>query len=233
MSGKTIDIKTGPMSGPGMTGYLAMPASGKGPGLLVVQEIFGVNSHIREVADLYAAAGFVALAPDAFWRLEKNVELGYTPADMQKGMALAKQLDQGQAMADFQSAIETLKAVPGCGGKVGVVGYCFGGTVAYKLATSDRVEAAVGYYGGGIEAALGSAGNLHCPLMLHFGEKDAHISMASVDKIKAALKDSGHVEVYTYDADHGFNCDQRASYDRKSAMLAYGRSYAFLKNALT
>jgi len=232
MSGKTIDIKTA--EGSGMTGYLAMPESGKGPGLLVVQEIFGVNSHIKQVADLYAAAGFVALAPDAFWRLEKNVELGYTPADVQKGMALAKQLDQAKAMADLQAALDTLRAQPGCGGKLGVVGYCFGGTVAYKLATSDKVDAAVGYYGGGIEGALDSAKNLHCPLMLHFGEKDAHITMPSVDKIKTALKDSGHVEVYVYKgADHGFNCDQRASYDRQSAMLAYGRSYAFLKNALT
>ena len=232
MAGKTIDIKTA--TGSGMTGYLALPEGEKGPGLLLVQEIFGVNSHIKEVADLYAAAGFVVLAPDAFWRVQPNVQLGYTPEDVQKAMGLAKQLDQAQSMIDMQDALKTLRSQPQCGGKVGVVGYCFGGTVAYKLATSDLVDAAVGYYGGGIAQALDSAKNLHCPLMLHFGEKDAHITSESVDKIKAALKDQGHVEIFVYkNADHGFNCDQRASYDRFSAMLAYGRSYCLLKNALT
>jgi len=232
MAGSKIEIKTS--AAKPMSGYLALPESGKGPGLLVIQEIFGVNSHIREVADLYAAAGFVALAPDAFSRVEPGVELGYTQPDLQKGMALAKQLDPAQTLADMEAAVDTLRHLPQCGSKVGVVGYCFGGTMAYKLATADKVEAAVGYYGGGIEQSLDTAKNLHCPLMLHFGEKDAHITMASVDKIKAALKDVGHVEIFVYQgADHGFNCDQRASYNRQSAMLAYGRSYNFLKNALT
>jgi carboxymethylenebutenolidase len=232
MTGSKIEIKTS--GSKPMSGYLALPESGKGPGLLVVQEIFGVNSHIKEVADLYAAAGFVALAPDAFFRVEPGVELGYTPPDIQKGMGLAKQLDPAQNLADMQAALETLRHLPQCSSKVGVVGYCFGGTMAYKLATSDKVDVAVGYYGGGIAQALDSAKDLHCPLMLHFGEKDAHITMDLVDKVKAALKDVGHVEIFVYKgADHGFNCDQRASYDRASAMLAFGRSYCFLKNALT
>jgi carboxymethylenebutenolidase len=230
--GSKIEIKTG--TGSGMSGYLALPENPKGPGILVVQEIFGVNSHIKQVADLYAAAGFVALAPDAFWRVEPGAELGYTPPDIQKGMALAKKLDPAQSLADMEAALVTLRHLPQCASKVGVVGYCFGGTVAYKLATSDKVDAAVGYYGGGIAQALDSAKNLHCPLMLHFGEKDGHITMDLVDKIKTALKDVGHVEVFVYKgADHGFNCDQRPSYDRASAMLAFGRSYCFLKNALT
>lgn len=228
--GSKIEIKT---AGGQMSGYLALPAKPKGPGLLVVQEIFGVNSHIRQVADLYAAAGFVALAPDVFHRVEPGVELGYTPEDVQKGMSLAKKLDPAQTQTDMEAALVALRKIPQSGSKVGVVGYCFGGTMAYKLATSDKVDAAVGYYGGGIAQALDSAENLHCPLMLHFGEKDKHITMDQVDKIKSALKDVGHVEIYVYDADHGFNCDQRASYDRQSAMLAYGRSYSFLKAALT
>ena len=231
MAGKKIDIKT--TTGSGMTGYLALPEAAKAPGILLVQEIFGVNSHIKEVADLYAAAGFVVLAPDAFWRQAPNIELGYDQEGMQKGMGLAKQLDPAQSLQDMKDAVETLRHLPECTGKVGVVGYCFGGTVAYKLATADAVDVAVGYYGGGIESSLDSAKNLHCPLMLHFGEKDAHITAASVDKIKAALKDKGHVEVYVYPgADHGFNCDQRASYNRFAAMLAYGRSYNLLKSAL-
>jgi carboxymethylenebutenolidase len=119
--GSKIDIKTSGTGG--MTGYLALPESGKGPGLLVVQEIFGVNSHIKSVCDLYAAAGFVALAPDAFWRAEPGVELGYEQPDMQKGMALAKKLDPAQNLADMEAALETLRHLPQCASKVGVVGY--------------------------------------------------------------------------------------------------------------
>ncbi len=230
--GSNIDIKT--RDGKVMKGYLALPSNPKGPGMLVVQEIFGVNSHIRQVADLYAAAGFVALAPDAFFRIEPGVELGYTPEDVQKAMGYAKKLDAQQNLSDMEDALDTLRKQPQCAGKVGVVGYCFGGTMAYKLATADKVDAAVGYYGGGIAQALDTAKNLHCPLMLHFGETDKHITMDLVDKIKEALKDIGHVEIFVYkDADHGFNCDARASYDRQSAMLAYGRSYCFLKGALS
>src|ERR1700733_3760509 len=112
MAGTKIEIKTS--DGSGMTGYLAVPESGKGPGLLVVQEIFGVNSHIKSVADLYAAAGFVALAPDAFWRVEPGVELGYEQPDMQKGMSLAKKIDAAQNLTDMEAALETLRHLPQC-----------------------------------------------------------------------------------------------------------------------
>ncbi len=229
MAGTKLNIKT--ETGLGYSGYLALPAKAKGPGMLVVQEIFGVNSHIREVCDLYAAAGFVALAPDVFWRAQPNVELTYSPEDAQTGIALMQKCDQKQILQDFGAALKALRAVPECTDKVGVVGYCFGGTAAYHLACHDMVDCAVGYYGGGIDKALDQAKNLSRPLMLHFGEKDNHISMESVDKVRQALTAKG-VEVFVYPADHGFNCDQRPSYDRQSAMIAYGRSMVFFNKTL-
>lgn len=232
MTGQTVDIQT--ETGTGFSGYLALPESKKGPGLLLVQEIFGVNSHIREVADLYAEAGFVVLAPDLFWRVKPHVELGYTPDDVQAGMALMQKSDRDQIVKDMASAVVTLRARPECAGKVGVVGYCLGGHMAYRLATRDLIDCAVSYYGGGIDAVLDEAKNLHCPIIMHFGERDSHITLPIVDKIREALIGKGHVEIYVYEgADHGFNCDQRATYDRKSAMLAYGRSMVLLKNTLT
>jgi carboxymethylenebutenolidase len=230
MPGQTIDISADKA---GFTGYLALPESKRGPGLLLVQEIFGVNKHIRETADLYAEAGFVVLAPDVFWRVQPHVELDYTPDDLKQGMQLAQKIDKEQMIKDMASAITTLKERPEYAGKVGVVGYCLGGTVAYKLATHDLVDCAIGYYGGGIDQSLDESKNLHCPLMLHFGAKDSHIPLTSVDKIRHGLEGKGHVEIFVYDnADHGFNCDQRPSYDRKSAMLAYGRSMVLLQKTL-
>ena len=232
MTGQTIDIKAD--SATGFTGYLALPAKKSGPGLLLVQEIFGVNKHIRETADLFAEAGFVVLAPDVFWRVQPHLELGYTPEDVKQAMQIAQKNDKEQMLNDMGSALKTLRARPEFGGKVGVVGYCLGGSMAYRLATHDLVDRAVGYYGGAIEQSLDEAKNLHCPLMLHFGEKDGHITMPTVDKIRHALSDKGHVEIFVYDgADHGFNCDQRGSYDRKSTMLAFGRSMVLLSNSLT
>lgn len=232
MAGTTIDIKT--QTGSGFTGYQALPESAKGPGILLLQEIFGVNSHIRQVADLYAAAGYVVLAPDVFWRVQPHVELGYTPEDIEKARAIAGKLDQEQVVKDLADAIATLKSTAQCAGKVGTVGYCMGGYYAYRLATADAVDCAVGYYGGMIDKHLDQAKNLHCPIMLHFGQKDDHIPPSSVEKIREALHDKGHVEVYVYEgAGHGFNCDQRSSYDRQSAMLAFGRSMILLNKTLT
>lgn len=223
MNGNMIDIKS--EAGSGYTGYLSKPESAKGPGILLIQEIFGVNSHIKEVADLYAAAGYVVLAPDVFWRVEPGVQLGYTPEDVQKGAAFAGKCKPEEIVQDLGKALETLKQQPQFAGKVGAVGYCMGGTYAYLLATNDSVDVAVGYYGGSIDKYLDAAKNLHCPIMLHFGEKDTHIPQSKVEAIAAALKGKGHVEIFVYkNADHGFNCDQRKSYDRQSAMLAFGRT---------
>ncbi|MEE8042336.1 MAG: dienelactone hydrolase family protein [Pseudomonadales bacterium] len=205
--------------------YDAMPKGEARGAVVVIQEIFGVNVHIREVCDGYAADGFAAIAPALFDRVQRGVELGYDQAAMGQGIELAMQkLDQGNALLDLQAAIDEA----GRHGKVGVVGYCWGGLMAYLCACRlEGVSAAVGYYGGGIAGVASEAPT--CPTMLHFGEKDAHISMSDVDKVRGARPE---VEVHVYDADHGFNCDHRESYDEAASKLARERTLAFFSQHL-
>ncbi len=198
--------------------YQVKPAGTPKGGIVVVQEIFGVNHHIRAVADRFAAAGYLAVAPALFDRVEKGVDLGYDA--MGEGMALMQKTSQSAAMRDVAAAVKAAATA----GAVGVVGFCWGGTLAYAAAARlDTVAAAVGYYGGGIAGIL--ADRLHCPVMLHFGEQDSHIPMSDVEKIRHAHPD---LPIYTYPAGHGFNCDERGSYDKASADLAWGRTIAFL-----
>lgn len=203
--------------------YVARPAGEPLAGLIVVQEIFGVNAHIRRVADAYAKDGFLAIAPALFDRIEKGVELGYDGADMERAMTFIPRLDMDKALADVAAAVEYAKKA----GKVGVIGYCFGGTLAWLAATRLKVNAAVGYYGGRIGTYAGE--NPSCPVMLHFGKQDTHIPAEEVEKVHAAHPE---VEIYWYDAGHGFNCAARASYSPEAAKLARERSLAFLRKHL-
>lgn len=205
-----------------LAAYVARPAGEPIAGLVVVQEIFGVNAHIRSVADGYARDGFLAVAPALFDRMEKGVELGYDGTDMQRAMTFIPKLDMDKALADVAAAVDY--AGKETGKKVGVIGYCFGGTMAWLAATRLNVAVAVGYYGGRI--ANYAAENPTCPVMLHFGKQDAHIPAEDVGKVHAAHPE---VEIYWYDAGHGFNCDARASYNPASAKLARERSLDFLK----
>jgi carboxymethylenebutenolidase len=232
MSGEYIKIKSN--DNQEFSGYLCRPPQGKeGPGLILIQEIFGVNSHIRDVAELYAKEGFVVLAPDLFWRIQPDVQLGYEPQDMTKGIEFASKLDLNQTLDDFKEVAATLHNLSSVSGKTGAVGYCRGGYFAYYLACRGIVDAAVCYYGGGIENALDEAKNLKCPMLMHYAELDKHINAAAIDKVEAALANKSNVTIYTYpDVDHGFNCDQRGTYNRQAAMLAYGRSAAFLHKYL-
>jgi carboxymethylenebutenolidase len=203
----------------------ATPDGAPNGAVVVIQEIFGVNSHIRQVTDGYAADGFYAIAPQIFDRVERNIELGYEAADLQQGIAIAFQkLDARLALQDLQAAIERASIH----GRVGVVGYCFGGLMAWRAACGlDGVAAASCYYGGGIAAEADR--KARCPVTMHFGERDAHIPLADVDKIRAAQPDA---EIHVYPADHGFNCDQRASYDAGSAALARQRTLEFFARHL-
>jgi carboxymethylenebutenolidase len=185
-------------------------------GIVVIQEIFGVTRHIRAVADQYAAAGFIAIAPALFDRVERDVDVPYT--DMAKGFGYMQQLKNEQVMLDVQAAINRLKPA----GKVGVVGYCWGGTMAYLAAARLKMAAAVAYYGGGIDKY--TAEKPRCPIMFHFGEKDAHIPLSAVEKIKAEVPEG---IFHLYPADHGFNCTDRASFEPASAKLALQRSLEF------
>ncbi|MFT7601396.1 MAG: carboxymethylenebutenolidase [Acidimicrobiales bacterium] len=188
--------------------------------LIVVQEIFGVNPHIRSVTDRAAEAGFRAIAPAFFDRVEKNVELSYEGDDFGAGIGFAGKLDWDNTMADVAAAIEHVRAQGAT--KVGITGFCWGGTTTWLAAAKSNVDAAVGYYGGGIHSFIAEQPKV--PTMLHFGELDAHIPMEGVREVEAAHPG---VTVHTYNANHGFHCDARADYDQPSAALAWTRTLDF------
>lgn len=207
--------------------YVAQPV-GPGRGAVVVlQEIFGVNAHIRAVADGYAQAGYLAVAPATFSRVQTGVDLGYTEADMATGFGLKNAVEALPApgvLQDIQAAVNHA-ALQG-GGKVAVLGYCWGGLLTWRSACSlSGVHAAVPYYGGGMTTPEELARTPRCPVLAHFGEHDRWISLDSVAAFKAAQPE---VSVHVYAAHHGFNCDHRGAYDAAAAQLARERTLAFL-----
>lgn len=206
--------------------YEAVPDGTPKGYVVVIQEIFGVNVHIREVCDGFAASGYHAVAPAIFDRVEKGVELGYGEDDMARGVEIARgKLNIPDALADLQATIDYLAEK----GKVGVVGYCFGGLLTWLAACSlNNVACASGYYGGGIAQQKDLKPRV--PVILHFGEKDVHIPMSDVQAIREAQPD---VPVYVYSADHGFNCDHRGSYDAEAASLARERTLDLFATHLT
>jgi carboxymethylenebutenolidase len=220
--GAWIELK--PEGADPIRAWRADPAGRPHGGVVVVQEIFGVNSHIRAVADKFAAEGYLAVAPGVFEHIEKGFDVGYDADARARGMAIVNKTDREKVLRDVAAAIEVAKG----GGKVAVVGFCFGGTIAWAAAGRlSGVSAAVGYYGGGIIGLKDLKPRV--PTLLHFGEKDQHIPIAGVRELAAAHPD---VEVHIYPADHGFNCDQRESYDAPSAALAWTRTLAFLAKHL-
>lgn len=202
--------------------YRADPDGTPRGAIVVIQEIFGVNSHIREVADGYAAAGYLAVAPALYDRIQPGVELGYTPEDIQEGIRLRAGVPMEAMLADVSAAA----AVAATAGKVGTVGYCMGGLLSAAAAVNlaATVSASVSYYGGGIaQNLLDQAPKV--PLMLHFGELDHAIPLEDVAKVEAAWPNS---PVFIYSgAQHGFECDQRASYNAHSARMALSRTLRF------
>jgi carboxymethylenebutenolidase len=198
--------------------WLSKPAGRAKGAVVVIQEIFGVNSHIRAVTDSFAAEGYLAIAPSLFDRVRMGIELNYADKDMQEGRGYVMQLRQDETLKDIAAAIAIVKHA----GRVGTVGYCWGGKMAYLAACELPVACAVSYYGGGITQLLDKKPK--CPVMYHYGERDKHITPEDVAKVKAA-----HPEglFYLYPADHGFNCDQRGSYDAPSAALARTRTLEF------
>jgi carboxymethylenebutenolidase len=208
--------------------YLALPPAGRGPGLLLLQEIFGVNPHIRGVVEQYALDGFVVLAPDLFWRDAPRVELAYEGADRARAMTLLQAMRPETTLADVRASLVALRSRPECAGKVGALGYCMGGRLAYNAAALAEVDAAVAYYGGGIQRQLDLAPQVKCPMQFHYAGLDEHISRADVDAVQAAMQGKD-AEFHWYEsAQHGFNCWARASYHPASAALAHARSLNFL-----
>jgi carboxymethylenebutenolidase len=209
--------------------YVAEPAQNPKGGLVLLQEIFGVNSHIREVADAFAAEGYRVVAPATFHRVKASVELGYTEADMGEGFGhktAVEALPAPGVMQDIQAAIDEAKH----GGKVGIVGYCWGGLLTWRAACSlTGLSAAVPYYGGGMTAGDDAKRKPQVPVLAHFGDQDHWIPLDTVEAFREAQPG---VEVQVYAANHGFNCDQRGSYDEAAAQLARQRTLAFFAKHL-
>ncbi len=214
--GQTITLTAG--DGFVLDAYRADPTGTPRGGLVVIQEIFGVNSHMRGVADAFAADGYAVVAPALFDRAEKGVELGYTPADIEQGRELRAEVGWDAPLLDIAAAIQAL----GGAGRIGTVGYCWGGSVTWLTATRLDVAAAVCYYGGQIGDYRDEAAS--CPVMMHFGETDAGIPLTNVEAVRAAQPAA---TVHLYPAGHGFNCEQRSDYHAKSAALARERTLAF------
>jgi len=210
-----------PADGKEITAYRADPAGKPRGGLVVIQEIFGVNSHIRSVADGYAADGYLAIAPAVFDRQVPKVDLGYTPDDIARGRDLKGSASVEHALADIAAA----RDIAAEAGKVGVIGYCWGGYLAWMAAARvPKLAAAICYYGGGMTDAIGEKPQI--PVLAHFGEKDSMIPVPGVKKLAEAHPAA---KVHLYAADHGFNCDQRGSHDAAAAKTARERSLAFLR----
>jgi len=216
-------------------GYLALPASGQGPGIVVLQEIFGVNDFVRGVADWYAGHGFVALCPDLFWRQERGVVLtDQSAAEWQKAFALYQGLDEAKAVDDSAAAVEFLRQLPACTGKVGAVGFCLGGNLAYLLSVRYQPDCAAGYYGVGIEKALAEAGQLRSPLLLHLAGRDPYCPPEAQSQIHHAFAANSLVTICDYpERDHAFGRPGGEHYEPNDAERAHLRTLEFFVLNLT
>lgn len=232
MSGQEITI-----SGPdgSFAAYLATPAVGNAPGIVIIQEIFGVNAVMRAMADELSASGFFALVPDLFWRLEPGVQLtDKTEAEWQRAFDLMKRFDAAAGVTDIQTAITHLRAVPGCTGKVGAVGYCLGGLLAYLTAVRTDADASVGYYGVNIQTMLGEAANIRKPLMLHIAGKDEFVPPDAQQQIVDGLAGNKLVTIHRYpQMDHAFARPGGKHYDQANAGLANSRTATFFRQHLS
>ncbi len=231
MSNNKISIP-GPES-QNFTGYFAPAKSGIGPGIVMIQEIFGVNQSMRNIADRFADEGYTVLVPDLFWRLKPNVDLGYEGADLQQAFEYYHTFDVAQGVQDLITAANLLRSHSACKTKIATLGFCLGGKLAYLTAAQHSIDAAVCFYGGGIADHLDEARNIHCPILMHFGEADEMIPSNQVEDIKAAFQGRDDVEIYVYPGvGHAFFNHCRKSYDPKAASLAEKRSLDFLKRSL-
>lgn len=217
--------------------YCAVPASGTGPGIILFQEIFGINDNMRGLADRVAEAGYVALVPDMFWRLERRFERK-DESGLADAFALVQKFDAAKGADDVQATHAHLLGMAECTGKVGTTGFCFGGGMAFLCAASSRVngqgpDAAVSYYGNAVNAMLEMLANITCPLMFHYGNNDAFIPETQIAEVEQAGAGMANVTFYRYDAGHAFsNWDAPSMYNRAAADLAWGRTMDFFARHL-
>jgi len=226
-----MTIRVPNSAGSDMAAYLSLPKRGRGAGLVVVQEIFGVNSSMRQVCDFFASRQFTVICPDLYWRSEPGVEIAET--DPERARALRSKTNDDQASDDVAAAVDFLRKHEACTGSVGVVGYCWGGMLAYLTAVRHKPDAAVGYYGVGIEKRLDLAKNLSCPMMLHYAELDQYASPEVAAQVRTTYKDDPRVTVWEYrKVGHAFARPGGAHYDKPAGDLADMRSLSFLVEKL-
>lgn len=230
MSGKEITIQAS--DGGSFMGYLAMPESGTGPGVVVIQEIFGVNQVMREITDSWAAAGYVALCPDIFWRQEPGIQLtDQTEAEWARAFELFNGFDLDKGVDDLEATAQALRGVEGCTGKVGSVGFCLGGRLAFLTATRTSIDAAVGYYG--VMLPEHTDEDLKAPVLLHIPTEDEFVPKDQQAAVHAALDGNPKATLYDYEGqDHAFARVGGKHYDKASADLALQRSLDFFKNTI-
>jgi carboxymethylenebutenolidase len=231
MAGTTVKINAA--DGGAFEGYLALPDGGSGPGLILAQEIFGVNRHMREIADLYAEEGYVVIAPDLFWRLSSGVELGYEGVDLETAFSFHERFGIDQGVNDVNDAIRVLRSRPECNGKVGVLGFDLGGRLTYLAAARLKIDAAVSYYGTELDKHLEEARCVHCPIAFHFGAADGYTPPAVWEAVRGAFAGREDAAIHVYvGADHGFNNRERGSFDKAAATLAHSRTIGLLHRAI-
>jgi len=231
MSGTYIDIPAA--DGGSFKAYMTVPESGSGPGLVLLQEIFGINPYMKSMADHFAEEGYVVLVPDLFWRMEPGIVLGYTEEDFGKAFGFYQQFDVDTGVNDIAATIAALRARTEQVGKVGTLGYCLGGKLAYLSATRTDVDCAVGYYPVGVEADLGEAANITCPMVMHFAEEDNFVPAEAREQIFEAFKDQPAIELYTYPGvDHAFGTPGRDSYHKPSTIMAFSRTISLLRRTM-
>ncbi|MGH7906206.1 MAG: dienelactone hydrolase family protein [Candidatus Binataceae bacterium] len=231
MAGATVSIRSAEGD---FSGYLALPESGSGPGLIIPHEIFGVNHHIRWLADFYAQEGWVTLVPDLFWRIQPGIQLGFSEAEFQQALSLGNRLSVAHALTDIETAVNMLRARPECNGKVGAIGFCLGGKLAFLTAAGGSVDAAVGYYAIELETMLDKVKSINCPALFHFAGEDALCPEPVRERIRAAMAANENIESYVYPgAQHAFNNRERTiGYDKFASTFAHTRTVDFLRRAI-
>ncbi len=214
--------------------YVAMSKKGKGPGLVVIQEIFGVNQVMRDLTDGYAAQGYTAICPDLFWRQKPGIQItDKTKAEWDQAMGLLNGMDQDKAVEDIKATLAAVRKHPACSGRAGAVGFCLGGRLAYMTATRTDADCSVSYYGIMIDALLGESRNIKNPLLMHIAEKDQYVPPEAQTKIKEGLRNNAKVTMYTYKGmDHAFARVGGAHYDKELADMANTRTLDFFKRNL-
>jgi carboxymethylenebutenolidase len=218
--------------GGSFSAYVAAPKSGKGPGLVVIQEIFGVNSVMRQMTDAYAALGYTAICPDLFWRLKPGIQLD-DKTQMDEALGYLGKMDQDKGIEDIKATLAAVRKHPSSTGKAGAVGYCLGGRLAFMTATRTDTDCAVSYYGVMLDSMLGEAGKISHPVLMHMAEKDGYVPPPVQAKIKDGLKGNSHVTIHSYpNVDHAFARIGGTHFDKAAAELANGRTAAFLKTNL-